>query len=313
MLHYIIRRLLYLIPIILGVAFVFFIIFNVVGGTDRVIYNIMSQKSRSQEDIQAAKHELGLDKPLFFQYLDYLRQIITFNFGKSLSQRQKISFLIKRFVPNSAILTFPAFFYELVISLILALICAFNRGKFIDKFLTVISVFGMSISMLVLILFGQKVLAYDLKLFPVSGWTRGAGQIRYLLLPWLLWVLIAVGYDIRFFRTTFIEEVNKDYVRTARAKGVSFNTIMFKHVFKNALIPILTYVVIAIPFLLTGSFLLERFFSIPGIGFLTVAAVQQYDLSVLKAMVIVYTLFFVVFNLITDILYALVDPRVRLS
>jgi peptide/nickel transport system permease protein len=171
----------------------------------------------------------------------------------------------------------------------------------------------MSIAMLVLIILGQTILAYQLKLFPISGWTRGAGQIRYLLLPWILWVAVSIGYDIRFFRTALLEEVHKDYVRTARAKGVSERDIMFKHVFKNAMIPILTYVVISIPFLLTGSILLERFFSIPGIGDLMVSSIFTYDLPVLKASVVVFTIFFVVFNLITDLLYAVVDPRVRLS
>lgn len=171
----------------------------------------------------------------------------------------------------------------------------------------------MSIAMLVLIILGQTVLAYHLKLFPISGWERGFGVIRYLTLPWILWVLSSIGYDIRFFRTALLEEVNKDYVRTARAKGLDEYAIMFRHVFRNAMIPILTYVVIQIPFLLTGAMMLERFFSIPGIGDLLVQSIFTYDLPVLKAVVMVFTLFFVGFTLITDILYALVDPRVRLS
>jgi len=166
--------------------------------------------------------------------------------------------------------------------------------------------------MLVLIILGQTLLAYEWRLFPISGWENGPGAIRYLLLPWLLWVVVTVGYDVRFFRTALVEEAEKDYVRTARAKGVPEHRIIFRHVLKNAMIPVLTYVVIQIPFLLTGSILLERFFSIPGIGDLMVSAIFSYDLPVLKAVVMVYTLFFVGFTLVTDILYALVDPRVRL-
>jgi peptide/nickel transport system permease protein len=177
--------------------------------------------------------------------------MVSFDFGRSESTNQKISFLIARYVPNSAKLTFPAFFFEIAISLTLAAMCAYYRGSLVDRVLTVFSVLGMSIATLVLIIIGQKLLSYDLRLFPISGWKRGIGQIRYLILPWILWVVVSIGYDIRFFRTTILEEVSKDYVRTARAKGLSERKIMFRHVMKNAMIPILTYVVISIPFLLT--------------------------------------------------------------
>ena len=239
--------------------------------------------------------------------------MVTFNFGRSESRKLPVTRLIKRMVPVSAALTFPAFGMEIIISLVLAALCAFFRGRFVDRLLTILSVIGMSISMLVLIMVGQYFLAYRLHLFPISGWERGIFAIRYLMLPWLLWVSVSVGYDIRFFRTALLEEVHKDYIRTARAKGLDETTIMFRHVLKNAMIPILTYVVIQIPFLLTGSIMLERFFSIPGIGGLMVNSIFNYDLPVLKAIVMVYTLFFVVFSLLTDVLYALVDPRIRLS
>jgi peptide/nickel transport system permease protein len=311
MVHYVIRRLLNLIPIIFGVAFIFFILFNLVGGQQRFLYNMLPPKGRTSEQIAFYRHKYGLDKPLIGQYLDLVKQMVTFDFGRSESTNQKISFLIARYVPNSAKLTFPAFFLEILVSLTLASLCAYYRSSIVDRVLTVLSVLGMSIAELVLIIIGQKLLSYDLRIFPISGWVRGIGQIRYLVLPWLLWVVVSVGYDIRFFRTTILEEVSKDYVRTARAKGLSERKIMLRHVMKNAMIPILTYVVISIPFLLTGAMLLERFFSIPGIGDLMVTSIFTYDLPVLKATVVVYTLFFVVFSLITDLLYAFVDPRVR--
>ncbi len=313
MIHYIIRRTIYLIPILLGAAMIFFLIFNVVGGQDRYLYNMLPKKVRTADQIEVYRHKYGLDKPLVAQYLDYVKQMVTFNFGKSESRKLPVTRLIKRMVPVSAALTFPAFTMEIIISLVLAALCAFFRGRFIDKLLTILSVIGMSISMLVLIMVGQYFLSYRLHLFPISGWQRGIYAVRYLMLPWLLWVTVSVGYDIRFFRTALLEEVHKDYIRTARAKGLNETTIMFRHVLKNAMIPILTYVVIQIPFLLTGSIMLERFFSIPGIGSLMVTAIFNYDLPVLKAIVMVYTLFFVVFSLLTDILYAFVDPRIRLS
>lgn len=313
MIHYIIRRLLYIMPILLGAALIFFLIFSVIGGQERYLYNMLPKKSRTVDQIELYRHKYGMDKPMIVQYFDYVKQMITFDFGKSESRKVPVTRLIKRMVPVSAALTFPAFFLEIIISLGLAAVCAFYRGRTIDRILTISSVLGMSISMLVLIMLGQYFLSYKLHLFPISGWEKGFGAIKYLILPWILWITVSIGYDIRFFRTALLEEVHKDYVRTSKAKGMSESTIMFRHVLMNAMIPILTYVVIQIPFLLTGSIMLERFFSIPGIGSLMVNAIFNYDLPVLKAIVMVYTLFFVAFSLITDVLYALVDPRIRLS
>lgn len=313
MLSYIIRRLLHLVPIILGVALVFFLIFNVIGGQEKFLYNILPQKSRTVEQIDLYRHRYGLDRPAVVQYLDLVKQMVTFDFGRSEVRKMPVKTLILRHVPNSAKLTFPAFFLEITISLILASICAYFRGSVFDRAITVLSVLGMSIPVLVLILLGQQILAYRLGLFPISGWVKGFGAIRYLILPWFLWVLVSIGYDIRFFRTALLEESHKDYVRTARAKGLDDKTIMIRHIMRNAMIPILTYVVIQIPFLLTGSILLERFFSIPGIGDLMVNSVFSYDLPVLKATIMFFTIFFVGFTLLTDILYAFVDPRVRLN
>ncbi len=313
MISYIIRRLLHVFPILLGVALVFFLLFNVIGGQDRFLYNLLPQKSRTTEQIEFYRHKYGLDRPLPVQYLEFVRQMVTFDFGRSESRKTKVTTLIARQVPNSALLTFPAFFMEIGLALVLSALCAFYRGSLLDKTLTILSVLGMSIPSVVLIILGQTVFAYQLHWFPISGWAKGIGVLRYLWLPWALWIFGYIGYDVRFFRTAFLEEVHKDYVRTAKAKGLRDSQIMFRHVFKNAMIPILTYVVIEIPFLLTGAILLERFFSIPGIGDLMINSIFQYDLPVLKAVVMVFTLFFVVFTLITDLLYAWVDPRVRLS
>ncbi len=313
MINYIIRKLINLIPTLLGCMIIFFLLFNVIGGQDKVLYNMLSPKSRTPEQVKILRHQLGLDKPLFFQYLDYVKQAATMDFGKSLAKKQPISRLIQRCVPVSLSVTFPPFIFDFIISTSLALLCAFYRGKFLDKIITVFATIFMAFPYLALIIVGQTFLASKLRLFPISGWGFGIERIKYLVLPWILITFSNMGGSVRYYRTVFVEEVNKDYVRTAKAKGLSTRKIMYTHVFKNALIPILTSVIMSIPGLLLGALLTERFFSIPGIGDLTVTAVTSYDLPVLKAMVVVYTLFFIFFSLITDISYSIVDPRVKLS
>lgn len=313
MINYIIRKLINLIPTLLGCMLIFFILFNIIGGQDKVLYNMLSPKSRTPEQIAILKHQFGLDKPLIIQYFDYVKQAATMNFGKSLSKKQPISNLIKRCVPVSLTVTFPPFIFDFIIATSLALLCAFYRGKFIDKVITVLSTLFMAFPYLALIIIGQTLFSYKLKIFPISGWGFGIERLRYLILPWILITFANLGGSVRYYRTVFVEEVNKDYVRTAKAKGLSLNKIMYTHVFKNALIPILTSVIMSIPGLLLGALLTERFFSIPGIGDLTVTAVSSYDMPVLKAMVVVYTLFFIFFSIITDISYSMVDPRVKLS
>ncbi|MFN3411735.1 MAG: ABC transporter permease [Exilispira sp.] len=313
MINYIIRKLINLIPTLLGCMLIFFLLFNIIGGQDKVLYNMLSPKSRTPEQIAILKHQFGLDKPLIIQYIDYVKQAATMNFGKSLSKKQPISSLIKRCVPVSLTVTFPPFVFDFIIATSLALLCAFYRGKFIDKVITVLSTIFMAFPYLALIIIGQTLFSYKWKIFPISGWGFGIERLRYLILPWILITFANLGGSVRYYRTVFVEEVNKDYVRTAKAKGLSLNKIMYTHVFKNALIPILTSVIMSIPGLLLGALLTERFFSIPGIGDLTVTAVSSYDLPVLKAMVVVYTLFFIFFSLITDISYSMVDPRVKLS
>ncbi len=313
MINYIIRKLLNLIPTLLGCMLIFFLLFNVIGGQERVLYNMLSPKSRTAEQVKILKHQLGLDKPLILQYLDYIKQAATMDFGKSYSKKQRISSLIARCVPVSLSVTFPPFVFDFIISISLALVCAFFRGKFLDKTITVLATIFMAFPYLALIILGQTLLAGILKIFPISGWGFGLERIKYLALPWILLTFASVGGSVRYYRTVFVEEVNKDYVRTAKAKGLSTRKIMYTHVFKNALIPILTSVIMSIPGLLLGALLTERFFSIPGIGDLTVTAVASYDLPVLKGMVVVYTLFFILFSLITDISYSIVDPRVKLT
>lgn len=307
---YVVRRLLYTIPIILGVSLVIFVLFNMIGGDPT---RLMLGKHASETQIVELRHELGLDKPKAAQFLDYLGQVATFDFGRSYATKQRISEMIWSGLPASLSLAIPAFLVETLLGLAIALLVAYFRGSLFDRVVVVVCVMGMSISSLAYILFGQYFFAYWLGLFPISGYDQDLlERFRYVALPALIWITVSLGVNVRVFRTFMLDEVNQDYVRTAQAKGLSERATLFKHVLKNAMIPVLTYVVIEIPFLITGSFLLESFFGIPGLGSITIDAIHNSDFPVIKAMTTLMTLLFIAGNLMTDFLYSVVDPRVRL-
>ncbi|RYZ61703.1 MAG: ABC transporter permease, partial [Proteobacteria bacterium] len=193
-------------------------------------------------------------------------------------------------------------------------VVAYFRGKMIDKIAVFMCVVGISIPSLGYILFGQYILAYKLNMFPISGYDYSlTGRIEYLVLPAIVWIFLTVGYDVRFYRTALLEEVSQDYVRTARAKGLSETKVFFKHVLKNSMVPIVTNVVLEIPLLILGAFLLESFFGIPGIGSITIDAIHNSDLPVIKAMATMTSLLYIIGNIMTDVVYTLVDPRVKLK
>ncbi len=311
MIVYLARRLLYTIPILFGVALIIFVLFNLVGGDPT--YQMLG-KHATLTQIQELRHELGMDKPKVEQFIDFLKQIATFDFGRSYSTKQKISEMIWNGIPASLSLAIPAFIVETILALTIALLVSFFRGSLFDRIVVVTCVMGMSVSSLAYILFGQYVFAYMWGLFPISGYDPDPIlRFKYIALPALIWIIVGIGVNVRVFRTFMLDEVGQDYVRTARAKGLNENKTLFKHVLKNAMIPVLTYVVIEIPFLITGSFLLESFFGIPGLGSITIDAIHNSDFPVIKAMTIIETLLFIFGNLITDVLYSLVDPRVRLK
>lgn len=247
--------------------------------------------------------------PLDSQLMFYLRQLARADLGFSESLKQPVSKLLKDGVLPSLSLTVPIFIIGLVVSISLSLVCAYFRDTFIDRFLVIFSVALMSINYLVFIVAGQYFFAYKLGWFPVWGYESA----KYLFLPVLIGVISGLGSNIRFYRTVMLDEMYKDYVRTAFAKGVSKPRVLFVHVLKNAMIPIITNVVIAIPFLYTGSLLLESFFGIPGLGYLSINAILSADIDVVRAIVLIGALLFVVSNLLTDICYAAVDPRVKLK
>lgn len=323
MLAYIIRRTLMVIPVVLGVALVLFILFNVVG------WNAASQmlgRHASAEEIAALEKQLGLSGPKWLnwdaarlgswrdlfdsQFVFYMKQIVTFDFGRSFASNQKISTLIFNGMGPSLTVAIPIFFFEVGVGLAIALVVSFYRNSWLDRGTVVLSVVGLSVSTLVYILIAQYVLAYQWKLFPIWGFETP--KIKYLFLPVVIGVLAGLGSHVRFFRTIVLDEMYQDYVRTSFAKGCAERDVLFRHVLKNAMIPVLTYCVLSIPFLYTGELLLENFFGIPGLGYLTVEAINSTDYPVIKATVFVGSILYVFASLLTDILYALVDPRVKL-
>lgn len=308
---YTLRRLIYLIPVILGVCLIVFILFHLVAGDPTVT---LLGKKATVKQVMELRHELGIDRAWYIQYWDIVKSAFTFDFGRSWSTRQEISEMIKAGAIPSLTLTLPSFILATILSISLSLVVAFCRGRSFDKGMVVFCVALMSIPSLAYILFGQWIFAFHFGLFEISGYEHGFPYfIPYVLLPGIIWIVLSLGPDIRFYRTVILDEVYQDYVRTARAKGLSENKIMFKHVLKNAMIPIFTYVIIQIPFLILGALLLESFFGIPGLGGITLQAINSNDFPVIKAMTILSAVAFVIFNLATDVLYTLVDPRVRLK
>lgn len=311
MYSYILRRLLYVIPVLLGVCFIIFVIFNVVAPDPAFI---LLGRHATLEQIAQLHRELGIDKPFWEQYFQIVKSAFTFDFGYSWSSKQQIWEMIKVGVGPSLSITFPLFVIVNVLSISIALLVSFYRGKLIDKAVLLLSIGMMSIPSLAYILFGQYFFAYKLGWFEISGYEAGfPAFIPYVILPLILYVAISWGPDTRFYRAVILDEVYQDYVRTARAKGVTEIKIMFKHVLKNAMIPILTYVIIQIPFLILGLLLAEAFFSIPGLGAITIKAINTSDFPVIKAMTILSAVGFIVFGVITDVLYTVVDPRMRLK
>ena len=310
---YIIRRLLYTIPIVFGVLLITFVLFNVVGGD---VSDQIAGKAASKETIAEIRKEYGWDKPLFFaldsQFNRHLINAAKFDFGRSWNDREMVIDKIKQGAGPSLSLTVPMFFGTVLISISLALVVAFLRGTIFDILAVLLCVAGMSLPFLSFILFGQYFLAFKWGLFPVFYWPD-LSTAQYVTLPVLIGIAAGLGGELRFFRTVMLDEIRNDYVRTAFAKGLSPARVLFKHVLKNAMIPIITQVILAIPFLFLGSLLLERFFGIPGLGYLMVEAIGARDFQVIGAMTYIGAILFVAFNLITDICYALVDPRISLE
>lgn len=311
MLSFLIRRVIYGVPIILGTTLLLFIIFNVVPGDPAL--QVVGRHATA-ETIANSRRELGLDRPLVVQYFSLLKQIASFDFGRSYQTKQEITSMIAEGIGPSLSLAAPAFFIATVVSLLIGLFVAMYRGTITDRIVVAFCVAGQSISLLVYILAGQYFMAYKWGYFPISGYDPSwTGRWHYLMLPGLIFILLTLAPQVRFYRTVILDEIYQDYVRTARSKGLQDRVIMLRHVLKNAMIPIITDIIINIPFLILGSVLLESFFAIPGVGDLIVRAIANSDRPVLMATTILGTVAFVFFNIISDVLYALVDPRVQIK
>ena len=271
--------------------------------------SVVLQTCSEPIEIYSVQLRRRMSNPFESQLLFYFKQLAKFDFGVSHSTNQRVSKLLADGIVPSLMLSIPVFVIGLFTSIILSLICAYWRNTWVDRFFVVLSVALMSINYLVYIVAGQYFLAFKAGAFPVWGFE----DARYLALPILIGVISGLGGTLRFYRTIMLDEVNRDYVRTARAKGVSKARVLFRHVLKNAMIPIITNVVIAIPFLYTGSLLLESFFGIPGLGYLGINAINSSDVDVVRAIVLIGAFMFVIANLLTDICYAAADPRVKLK
>ena len=308
---YIFRRTLYIVPVLLGVTFLIFVLFNWVAGDPTYL---LLGKHASLSQMAELRRELGLDRPWYLQYWDVLSSAFTFDFGRSWSSKQEIVDMVKQGAIPSLTVTLPAFVVGLFLSISISLFVSFNRGKLLDRATVFITVALMSFPSLAYILFGQYFLGYKLGLFEISGYEFGFPYfIPYVILPAMIWVAVTLGPDVRFFRTLMLDEIYQDYVRTARAKGVRERVVLFKHVLKNAMIPIVTHVMNQIPFLFLGSLLLESFFGIPGLGGLILEALSNNDFPTVKAMAVLIAVVYAFFNLLMDILYTILDPRIRLS
>ncbi len=260
-------------------------------------------------EIRSLKLRRQMPNPFDSQLAFFFRQIARFDFGTSSSLNQPVSRLLLAGIGPSLVLMIPIFFGGLLVSIVISLFCAFFRNTLLDRIFVILSVALMSINYIVWIVVGQYVLGFRMGWFP----TWGFASWQYLLLPVLVGVLSGLGGDVRFYRTIMLDEMYKDYVRTAFAKGVSRSGVLFKHVLKNAMIPIVTNVIVAIPFLYTGALLLEGFYGIPGLGYLAVNALNSSDGDVIRAEVFIGSVLFVTANLVTDICYAWLDPRVKLG
>jgi peptide/nickel transport system permease protein len=325
MLAYIVRRTFYAIPILIGVNLLTFWLFFVVNSPEDMARMQLGMKHVTPEAIVKWKEDRGYEKPLMFNgdakglgavtntiFYEKSVRLFVFDFGSADDGRNIGHDIRQRMIPSLA-LAIPVFIISLLVNITFALIIAFFRATYVDYTAVILSVMLMSISALFYIIGGQFLISKMLHLVPISGYDGGWSAIKFLILPVFIGVVGGIGSGTRWFRTIFLEEINKDYVRTARAKGLAERVVLFKHVLKNAMIPILTGVVVTIPLLFMGSLITESFFGIPGLGSYTIDAIRGQDFAIVRSMVFLGSVLYIIGLLLTDISYTLVDPRVSLS
>ena len=325
MLPYLLRRIFYAIPILIGVNLITFALFFVVNSPTDMARMHLGSKHVTEQAVARWKEQHGYDLPLFYnpsvngfdkltQTLFYQKSLLLFkfDFGQSIQGRNVGRDISERMWPSLA-MALPTFIIGLIINITLALFIVLFRATTFDTIAMVTCVVMMSISGLFYIIFGQYLFGKMLQWVPISGYQTGWSSIKFVVLPVINGVVSGIGAGTRWYRTIFLEEMHKDYVRTARSKGLSELKVLYKHVLKNALLPILTGVVVIIPSLFLGSLIMESFFGIPGLGSYTIEAIQSQDFNIVRVMVFLGTLLYIIGLILTDISYTLVDPRVRLG
>ncbi|MCW5588673.1 MAG: ABC transporter permease [Legionellales bacterium] len=323
MVAYIIRRILYAIPVLIGVNILTFLLFFIVNSPDDMARMHLGQKHVTQAAIDSWKKTHGYDVPLFYNdhetgistltatlFFQKSLQLFIFHFGVSDSGRNIGHDIRQRMWPSLSI-AIPILLLGLFVNIVFAMLMAFFRSTYLDITGVIICVIMMSISSLFYIIGGQYLVGKMLHLVPISGFDYGWNGIKFIILPVIIGVIGGIGAGSRWYRTLFLEEMNKDYVRTARAKGLAEFKVLFKHVLKNTLIPILTGVIVILPSLFLGSLIMESFFGIPGLGSYTIDAIQQQDFAIVRSMVFLGSVLYIIGLILTDISYTLVDPRIR--
>ncbi|MBO5775167.1 MAG: ABC transporter permease [Kiritimatiellae bacterium] len=306
MLKYTLKRLWQTIPTTLGVLLLSFVLFNVIGGSPA---ESLLGKNATKEAIAAFNAKWGYDRPLYEQFFRFVTDVFSGNLGYSVEYQENVVDVLARGVWPSLSLTVPILLGGVVLAIFLALLAASYRGRLADKAVLLFSTVFMSVNYVVWVLAGQFFLAYKAEIFPVWGYESAT----YLILPVLIGIFSSLGADVRFFRAAILDEIFRPYVLAVRAKGVPGFFVMTRHVLRNSLVPIVTYVSLSIPYLFTGSLLLEGFFGIPGLGSVSINAIHSSDMAVVRAVVVIGALLYQFVNLATDLLYAFLDPRVRLD
>lgn len=309
---YLIRRLWQMIPTLAGVVLLVFFLFKFFGGDPA---EVLGGLNASPEQIQAIRQTLGLDEPIWYQLWIFVKQIVTFNWGQSWATNEAVSNLFATRLPATLTVMIPILILEVVLALPIAMWVAYRRGSLTDRTLMVVTTVALSISFLVYVIVGQYVFGFQLGWFPVQGWSDSlwTNLMVYAPLPVLLAVAVSLAPQTRLYRSFFLDELGQDYVRTARAKGMTEGVVLFRHVLRNAMIPILTNIGLLLPGIFVGSFLIEVFFSIPGLGREVLLAVNRSDFPVIQAVTIYLAVLTMFINLLTDLAYKVADPRVVLK
>jgi peptide/nickel transport system permease protein len=306
---YLLRRIWQIIPTLIGVILLVFFLFTAVGGDPaEQLTGLISNPAQ----IAAIRRELGLDLPIWQQLWIFVKQVVTFDFGNSWATNEAVSHIFTTRLPATLTIMIPVLLLETILGVILALAVAAVRGSLTDRIIMIICTVAVSISFLVYIIVFQWLFAFQLGWFPVQGWSNSTltNLVKFAPLPVMLAVFVSLAPQLRLYRSFLLEEIGQDYVRTARAKGLSERVVMLKHVLRNAMIPILTNIALQVPTLFVGAFLLEVFFSIPGLGREVIVAVNRSDFPVIKAATVYLAMLTMVVNLLADVLYKVVDPRV---